>query len=495
MKNKKNLNKNLTDKIRSSLVLKLNFKMLGRLSLSFLKLNILIILLSSFLVLWNGERKAEGFVKEIERRPESFKYYYYDDIQISKISNSKGGLSFPSSLEKRLPVDIEGAIRNLVIENNDSNTGLLKKIDLLKYTIEFTIGDSIYIVEYYLGRSIRTFMYVFIIIVIYEIFIFLGNIKKGHRMIKRTLKPIDELTETAKNIQKEMKSSSDKYILDLAGKISNIDADKLDKEITVDSSQEELKELASAINHMLNRINNSYKSQVRFVSDASHELRTPISIIQGYVNLLDRWGKKDPKIMDEAISAIKTESENMKELIEKLLFLARSDNETIQLQQEVIDACDIVEEIVKETQLIDGNHEYGLELNRPAYINADKQLLKQAIRILIDNSIKFTPYGNKITLKVHKRDGEVCITVQDNGMGIKPENLPNLFDRFYRSDESRTKGTGGSGLGLSIAKWIIDRHGAYFEVLSRVNAGTRITMVFKETKLKEDIDYEKMDTN
>ena len=101
--------------------------MLGRLSLSFLKLNILIILLSSFLVLWNGERKAEGFVKEIERRPESFKYYYYDDIQISKISNSKGGLSFPSSLEKRLPVDIEGAIRNLVIENNDSNTGLLKK--------------------------------------------------------------------------------------------------------------------------------------------------------------------------------------------------------------------------------------------------------------------------------------------------------------------------------------------------------------------------------
>lgn len=486
MKNRKTSNKNLTDKIRTSLVLKLNFKMLGRLTLSFLKLNLVILLLASFLILWNGERRAEAFIKIIESGPENYMYYYYDDFQISKLLESRGGYVLPGSIARRLPVNIEGAKRNLVMESQDPNVGLLKKLDLLKYTIEFTLDGSTYLIEYYLGRSIRTFLYLFIAIIIYEILTLLGNIRKGHKMIKKALRPIDELTETAKNLQREMKSSSDKYIRDLAGKISSIDADKLDKKITVDSSQEELKELASALNHMLNRINNSYKAQVRFVSDASHELRTPISIIQGYVNLLDRWGKKDPNVMEEAIAAIKSESENMKELIEKLLFLARSDSETIELNQEIFDACHIVEEIVRETQLIDTNHEYGLELNRPAYIKADKQLLKQAIRILVDNSIKFTPYGNKITLKVVSTGEEVKIIVQDNGIGIKAENLPNLFDRFYRSDESRAKGTGGSGLGLSIAKWIIDRHGGYFEILSRENFGTRISMVFKKVQKEEE---------
>ncbi len=189
--------------------------------------------------------------------------------------------------------------------------------------------------------------------------------------------------------------------------------------------------------------------------------------------------------MEEAIGAIKSESENMKELIEKLLFLARSDNDTIQIQLDVIDACDIVDEIVRETQMIDVNHKYELELESPAYVKADKQLLKQALRILVDNSIKFTPHGKIIRLKANKKDGQVYISVQDTGIGIDSEDLPHLFDRFYRSDESRTRGTGGSGLGLSIAKWIVDRHGAYFEVISRIDIGTRITMVFPEAEVKE----------
>lgn len=490
MKDKKNLNNNLTSKIRSSLVLKLNFKMMGRLFLGFLKLNILIILLSFFVILWNGERRAEGIVKGVERYPENYRYYFYDDFMVSKVTDSKEGYILPESIEKWLPVKVEGAKRNLVIESEDPNLGLLEKMNLLKYTIEFTLDNSTYIIEYYLGRNIRTFFNLFTIILVFQLFILLGNLRQGHGMIRKALKPIEELTETAKNLQMEMKGSSDKYIRDLAGKISTIDADKLDREITIESSQEELKELAKAINHMLNRINNSYKAQVRFVSDASHELRTPISVIQGYVNLLDRWGKEDPKVMVEAIGAIKSESENMKALIEKLLFLARSDNDTIQLHQEIIDACDIVDEIVRETQMIDVNHKYEVHLEKPAYINADKQLLKQALRILVDNSIKFTPHDKEIILKVNRKAGEVHIAVQDNGIGIESEDLPHLFDRFYRSDESRARGTGGSGLGLSIAKWIVDRHGAYFEIISRVNIGTRITMVFQEAEMEGTIELE-----
>src|SRR5690606_37642116 len=102
---------------------------------------------------------------------------------------------------------------------------------------------------------------------------------------------------------------------------------------------------------------------------------------------------------------------------------------------------------------------------------------KQAIRILVDNSIKYTTTGDEIILRVHDKDDSVHIVVQDNGIGIDAENLPHIFDRFYRSDQSRARETGGAGLGLSIAKWIIERHEGYFEVISRVIIGTRITII------------------
>jgi len=135
-------------------------------------------------------------------------------------------------------------------------------------------------------------------------------------------------------------------IEDLAGVISDIDASRLDRRLAVDESQNELKDLAAAINGMLNRISAAYESQLRFVSDASHELRTPIAVIQGYVNLLDRWGKKDEKTLQESIEAIKSETESMKDLVEQLLFLARGDNETLQLHKQDFDCCDVIDEII-----------------------------------------------------------------------------------------------------------------------------------------------------
>lgn len=167
----------------------------------------------------------------------------------------------------------------------------------------------------------------------------------------------------------------------------------------------------------------------------------------------------------------------MKELVEQLLFLARGDNETIHLHRETFDVCSIVDEIAREAQMIDGSHPIKLDLNAPAVIDADKQLIKQAIRILVDNSTKYTPAGESIMLKVTADHETARITVQDNGIGIEPASLPLIFNRFYRSDESRTRGTGGSGLGLAIARWIIERHGAHFEILSRVQVGTRISIV------------------
>ncbi|SDY54870.1 Signal transduction histidine kinase [Proteiniborus ethanoligenes] len=480
---------NITTKIRSSLVIKLNVRMLGRLFSGFLAINVLIILMGFFVVLWKAEEGAKNIITAIELAPNNLQSTYYDfkNYQILIKEGPLKGIKLPRNIQKRLPLEITDAKRSIRVSRINKEMKLLEKIDLVKYTIELSINDTSYQIIYGLGRDLRLFLHLFLIVLIYELLIIVGDIGKGSRIIRKTLKPLSDLTETAKNLNAEVLSmgtnADGTHIKDLAGVISSIDANKLDKRISVDSSQNELKDLAYAINDMLNRINDSYQSQVRFVSDASHELRTPISVIQGYVNLLDRWGKKDERTMQESIDAIKSETENMKELVEQLLFLARGDNETIQLHKEGFDACEVVGEIIRETQMIDPNHKFEIDLNRPAYINADKQLIKQAIRILVDNSIKYTPPGKKIILRVAIEEDSVRIIVQDSGIGIEPEYLPRIFDRFYRSDESRARKTGGSGLGLSIAKWIIERHGAYFEILSRVDVGTRITIVMPASKM------------
>ncbi|WFA08171.1 HAMP domain-containing sensor histidine kinase [Tissierella sp. Yu-01] len=468
-----------SSKIRSSLVLKLNLEMMHRLLSGFLAINILIFLMSFFVILWRTEIGVQEVIdiitpSTINRNPLS----YYEKGYVIVKEESPKGIILPEFIQDYLPVEINNSKRNIFIPVEEEST-LSDKIEAIRYSVGFPINASYYQVVYPIGLELMSFLRLFVILIIAEGIILFKNIRKGQRVIRRTLKPLAELAETARSLN-VVQSFDGQNLKDLAGEISNIDASKLDRRISVDSSQDELKALASAINQMLNRINESYQSQVRFVSNASHELRTPISVIQGYINLLDRWGKEDEKTLQESIDAIKSEVEDMKELVEKLLFLARGDSETIVLHKELFDSCEIVEEIIRETQMIDEGHEFKMEMGIPAYVEADRQLFKQAIRILVDNSIKYTPNGKQILLRVERNQGKVNITVQDSGIGIESDDLPRIFDRFYRSDESRARKSGGTGLGLSIAKWIIERHGAYFEILSRMNAGTRITIVFPE---------------
>lgn len=473
----------LSDKIRSSLVIKLNIRMTGRLISGFLSINILILLMSLSVTLWKAEGGAQDIIKAMNHSADNLYSLNYParNYEVLIAEESPKGIALPRTIQKRLPVKAENVRRSIILPEIYEGERLSVKIGLLKYNIGFILNGKSYKIVYDLGNDLKLLIYLAYIVLICELLILVKNIGKGSRLIRKTLKPLSEMAEKARQLNDEvfdMRSiTNDTHIKDLAGAISNIDASRLDKRISVDDSQNELKDLAAAINNMLNRISASYQSQLRFVSDASHELRTPISVIQGYVNLLDRWGKNDEKTMQESIDAIKSETESMKGLVEQLLFLARGDNETIQLHKEDFDVCEVVDEIVSETQMIDPNHNFEIDLNKPAYINADKQLFKQAIRILVDNSIKYTLWGEKISIRVVSEEGSVCITVQDNGIGIAPDELSDIFERFYRSDESRARKTGGSGLGLSIAKWIVERHGGHFEVWSRVDIGTRITVV------------------
>jgi len=479
---------NIYNKIRLSLVLKLNLRMLGMLIVGFFSLNILLSLLFLGLTFWKGETGAQkimaanGISAELATDP----YVQAFGYEIILDHNGEKGFRLPGFLQSRLPLNVPDARRGISLPGADSQKSLLQRLEEATYHMIFTVDGVSYRISYALGADLRIFFIFILILLGGQCFFFLGRIWKNPKVIRQTLKPLSEMAETARNLRQDMSSMrptpSGAGIKHLAGAINTISAERLDQELSIDSSQEELKDLAYAINDMLRRINRAYQSQIRFVSDASHELRTPISVLQGYANLLDRWGKHDEKTMQEAIDAIKGETENMKVLVEQLLFLARGDNDTIHLEKTVFDSCKVVEEIVRETRLIDPTHTFETQLHGPAYIEGDQQLMKQAVRILVDNSIKYTPPGEKIHLKVRKENGTVKIQVQDNGIGIAPEDIPCIFDRFYRSDESRARKTGGSGLGLAIAQWIIEHHQGHYEILSRVDIGTRITLLLPAAK-------------
>ena len=239
----------------------------------------------------------------------------------------------------------------------------------------------------------------------------------------------------------------------------------------------ELEGLETAVNKLMVRMRDSYRQQARFVSDASHELRTPIAVIRGYADLLDRWGKTDEKILEESIEAIKSESESMQHLVEQLLFLARGDSGRTPVNMSDFDITDMMKEVWEESVMIDQAHSYRFEDGGDVPARGDISLIKQAARILIENASKYTPEGGEIVLRSLVSDGHPAFSVQDSGIGISESDIPHIFERFYRSDDSRSKQTGGSGLGLAIARWIVERHGGRFEVISRKDIGTRITVI------------------
>ena len=221
------------------------------------------------------------------------------------------------------------------------------------------------------------------------------------------------------------------------------------------------------------------------MSDASHELRTPIAVIQGYVNMLDRWGKDDEQILKESIEALKNESEHMKNLVEQLLFLARGDSGRNTIHYEDCDLVEMVRDVMEESAMIDEKHVYRFEGPAAArvMVHGDPAMLKQSMRIFVQNAAKYSAEGDTIILRAGispaaagEHAGRPFYSVQDEGIGMQSSEVVHVFERFYRSDAARNSSQGGTGLGLSIAKWIVDAHSGIIEILSRPDFGTRITV-------------------
>lgn len=362
------------------------------------------------------------------------------------------------------------------------------------YTVLAQGGDHPYSITLNLSSGMQIIKWIFIVMAAVQLLVLLTNAFGSSRAIHRTLRPLQELAATAVRLN-STSSMSRQEMETLAGELDKISAQDLDSRIDVPTTQRELRSLALAINSMLDRVNKAYRSQMQFVSDASHELRTPIAVVQGYASLLDRWGKTDPETRQEAIDAIRSEAVAMQRLVEQLLFLARGDNESQPVKKERFDLTVLASEVLRDEILIHQDRMILPSWEEPVYIEADPALIKQVMRILMDNSIKYSPSDGNVWLRVARREGYARVTVQDEGMGMAPGALTHIFDRFYRTDESRARTTGGTGLGLSIAKWIIHKHEGWFEVVSREDFGTRMSFMIplageKEPDLASPQDYE-----
>jgi signal transduction histidine kinase len=461
-----------------SIVLKLSGRLVLRLAGIFLFLDLLLLIGAPAVMVVYAEKTAAAVAERLETAAPGADVAWLETagLTVTRADSLPQGITLPSQLYFLLPDSTKQGSRSFALPVQNNPGGVFGTLDGLSYVVSVATENGVYLIRTDLSFPVRLLKLAFLMLCVFEAIELIKSSAWGRKLIRRTLRPINELAYAAETLNTAGDSLSLEEMESIAYKLDSMNASRLDTRISVDGTQEELKKLAEAINGLLDRISEAYRSQVRFVSDASHELRTPIAVIQGYANLLDRWGKNDPKALQESIDTIKGEASNMKELVEKLLFLARGDTNTLALQLENIDLATLVDEVLKQTRLIDGDHEYTAELS-PVLIYADEALMKQALRILIDNAMKYTPAGGHIKLSVTVRQGSACLTVQDDGIGIPSQALPNIFDRFYRADESRARATGGNGLGLSITKWIVERHGGRIEVLSREDLGTRISIL------------------
>ncbi len=262
---------------------------------------------------------------------------------------------------------------------------------------------------------------------------------------------------------------------------NQIGSTTLDARLEVPEADDELKSLALTINGMLDRVSAAYRLQGRFVADVSHELRTPLAIVQGNVDLLSRWGSEDKAVLQDSIRALEKQTTYMNDLVENLLFLARSDNAQSRLKASPFSVRKLFEELAEEQALIDPAHRYQTILSAESdNLLADRQMIKQLLRALVDNSVKYTPEGGKILLGYAEQEGQAILQVSDNGVGMSPEDCAHVFERFYRVDQARARATGGMGLGLSIVLAIAQAHGGSARAESNAGEGTTITVTIPQ---------------
>jgi len=280
----------------------------------------------------------------------------------------------------------------------------------------------------------------------------------GVFLARTSLRPVDEITRTARQIAAGQGPA------------------ELGRRLDIRQPNDEVGRLASTFNEMLERLETLFQTQQRLVADVSHELRTPLTTLRGNLDLLRRGAVDDPQMRQEAMMAMEAEVARMSRLLSDLLLLAQADA-GVQLQLKPVELDTLLLEVYRQALVMAaGRVQVHLGHEDQAQVMGDTDRLRQLLLNLVENAIKYTPPGGRVTLSLAREPGWVRVAVADTGIGIAPEDLPHIFERFYRADKARSRAMGGTGLGLSIAQWVAQAHGGQITVESRLGEGSVFTL-------------------
>lgn len=279
------------------------------------------------------------------------------------------------------------------------------------------------------------------------------SILSGYFLSKKILNPIKNLNQTMIKIKNN----------------------QLKERVFVGETKDELSELGLLFNKMMDELEASITRQKRFVEDASHELRTPLAIIHGHLSLVNRWGKKDETVLENSLNTCINETNRMIILTNELLQLTKLEKNSEKIEQYApTNINEVLNEIINNYQLLHEDLEIHFHTSNQIFDKANiaREHLMQILIILFDNAVKYSKEHTIIDINTDQVANKIEIKVKDNGIGIKEEDINHIFDRFYRADKARSRANGGNGLGLSIAKDLIENYGGTLQITSENGEGT-----------------------
>lgn len=276
----------------------------------------------------------------------------------------------------------------------------------------------------------------------------------GYLIARAAMRPIDRITKAA----------------------GRIGIDQLGERLPVQGPADELYRLSTTFNHMLERIQAAVSAQRDFIAAASHELRTPLAIIQGYVGILSSWGKDDEAVWEDSMATLQGELGRMRRMVNDLVVLSR-DPSAQAFRQVPVDLAQLVDEVHQDGRVLSEVVELVKGEVTPETVIGDPEVLKQSLLALVDNALKYTPPGGVVTISLACEADWAVLSVVDTGPGIDSDDLPHIFERFYRADKARSREIEGFGLGLSIVKMFVEQHGGQVEVASQKGVGSTFRLL------------------